>query len=96
MNAVRQRLRWSDRVTGARTRLTADCSITVTLSVVPNPLESPLAPQQTYKTPLSVCMRSGYRQVNIDPRIVSGQVAKEVLLQTVQNFKNYIVAKKWY
>lgn len=51
--------------------------------------------QQAYKTPLSVCMQPGYRQVNMDPRVVSGQVAKEVLLQTIQDFEKYAAAKKW-
>lgn len=41
MNVAWQRLRRLGRATGARTRSAADCSIAVTLSVVPDPLEIP-------------------------------------------------------
>ena len=51
--------------------------------------------QQIYKTPLSDCMQPGYKQVNMDPRVISGQVVKEVLLQTVLDFENYASEKKW-
>ena len=40
MNAVRQISRRFGRTTGTRTRSAADCSITATLSVVPDPLET--------------------------------------------------------